>query len=62
MMAGGDAVDHRRRRSARSVSESMMDGYGMMGGFGMWGGGSIWLLTVIVLILAIAALNEYLRQ
>jgi hypothetical protein len=34
----------------------------MMGGFGMLGGGLIWLLTVIVLVLAIAALVKYLRS
>jgi hypothetical protein len=34
----------------------------MMGGLGMLGGSLIWLLTVIVLILAIAPLVKYLRS
>ena len=40
----------------------MWDGGGMMSGFGMLGGSLIWLLTVIVLVLAIAALVKYLRS
>jgi uncharacterized membrane protein len=32
----------------------------MMGGGMMWGMGLLWLLTVIVLVLAIAALIKYL--
>jgi hypothetical protein len=39
----------------------MYDMGGMMGGWGMLGGGLIWLLTMILLILAIAALVKYLR-
>ncbi len=35
---------------------------GMFGGSMMWDGGIVWLLTLIVLVLAIAALIKYLRS
>jgi hypothetical protein len=40
----------------------MMSWDGMFGGSMMWGGGIVWLLTLIVLVLAIAALIKYLRS
>jgi type IV secretory pathway VirB2 component (pilin) len=39
--------------------DRMMDA---MGGMMMWGMGLLWLLTIVVLVLAAAALVKYLRS
>jgi hypothetical protein len=45
--------------AAAPMMHRMMDG---MGGMMMWGAGLVWLLTIVVLVLAAAALIKYLRS